>query len=113
MAAAVGGPMAALRNIDLASLGNDEEEAWLERARLDAVVGGRLSMSSLRSGLKCYITFAVSVSLYGNMIMSASFVLDAACKEKKKYFPPAMNILLAWSALFRFANVHKLLGWAM
>jgi len=31
---------------------------WIEEARLDAILGGmKLSMSYLRSGLRCYVAF--------------------------------------------------------
>ena len=52
------GPRGALKSLDLAFKSPAEVGAWIERARLAAILGGcRLSVNSLRSGLRCYITF--------------------------------------------------------
>jgi hypothetical protein len=64
---------------------------WLEEARIDAILGAcRLSMSSVKSGVRCYLAFAEAVA------------------PGKLPFPPELGTLLSWSALFRsegtFAN---------
>ena len=52
------GPRDALRALELAFKSPDDVGAWIEHARLAALLGGcRLSINSLRSGIRCYITF--------------------------------------------------------
>ena len=52
------GPRGALCKLDLGSMSERERQVWIEKARLDAILGGvRLSMASLKSGLRCYIAF--------------------------------------------------------
>ena len=53
------GPRAALRKADLKSLSCDKKRAWIEEARLDALLGHKTAtLRSLRSGVACYMTFA-------------------------------------------------------
>ena len=79
------GPRDALSSLDLSHKSRAEVAMWLEEARLDALLGGcRLSMKSLKSGVRCYMAFAESVN-----------------PLKKRYFPPELNVLLAWSTMFR------------
>ena len=52
------GPREALRELQLGNLNDEERHEWVEGARLDAILGGmRLSMPSVRAGLRCYIAF--------------------------------------------------------
>ena len=86
------GPMKAVREAQLASMCESKRKAWLLEARLDAIVGScRLSLPSVRSGIKCYLAF-----------------VQAAFPAVETLFPPPIDWLLAWSACFRcketFAN---------
>ena len=52
------GPAAALKRMRLEERTPDERFAWIETARLDAILGGmRLSLPCLRTGLRCYVAF--------------------------------------------------------
>lgn len=52
------GPMAALKRVRFDCMDLQAKLRWIEEARLDAILGGmKLSMSSLRSGLRCYVAF--------------------------------------------------------
>lgn len=52
------GPMAVLRKIELRSKTPLELTLWLEKARLDAVLGSCPgSLESMKSGLRCYLAF--------------------------------------------------------
>jgi hypothetical protein len=53
------GPRAALRRANLGSMSCEKKKAWIEEARLDALLGHKTAtLRSLRSGVACYITFA-------------------------------------------------------
>lgn len=57
-AAAASGPMLALTKANFGYMSEAQRLAWAEKARLDALLGGmRLSLPSLRSGLRCYVAF--------------------------------------------------------
>jgi len=69
-----------------------ERVAWVEQARLEAIVGScPKSKQSLRSGMKCWIHFARDVL----------GLLEP--------FPPPLGALLAWSGMFRYncLSVHS------
>ena len=52
------GPRKACELLRLEELGMVDRNAWIEKSRLDAILGGlRLSLASFRSGLRCYIAF--------------------------------------------------------
>ena len=52
------GPMAALRKSRLQDSTEFEKRAWMERARVDAVLDScRLSLKSVQSGIRCYVAF--------------------------------------------------------
>ena len=53
------GPRAALMALHLCDRSESERKAWLEESRVLAVVDScKLSMASVRSGVKCYLEFA-------------------------------------------------------
>jgi len=79
------GPRAALQRLGLDECTRKEREMWSESARIDAILGScRLSLSSVRSGIRCWVSF-----------------LDTMHRGHRKYFPPVREDLLAWSTLFR------------
>ena len=56
----------------LEELTASQRTAWIEEARLDAILGGlRLSIPSLRSGLRCYLAFVskrcVAIAVFGDV----------------------------------------------
>ena len=53
------GPRRALNRVRLADMVPCERGAWLEEARIDATLGAcRLSLKSVRGGVRCYMAFA-------------------------------------------------------
>ena len=95
--------MAARKQLQLHGLNDTARAIWMESARLDAVLGGRRHMGSLRSGLKCYTSFVGSLIVQHRVTCNhrSRVAQDAACGAKRKYWPPSLNVLLAWSSLFR------------
>ena len=66
------GPVAAAKRMRLEELTASQRTAWIEEARLDAILGGlRLSIPSLRSGLRCYLAFVskrcVAIAVFGDV----------------------------------------------
>lgn len=63
----------------------------------------RYSLSSLRSGLKCYIAFMSKqrCPLSGVRVCIAQRNADTCYPGAASYFPPQGEALLAWSTLFR------------
>ena len=58
------GPMAALESLDLSALSESAMAEWLETARLDAILGScRLSLKSVKSGVRCFMAFAGKCSM--------------------------------------------------
>ena len=57
--AAGGGPGQALQELQRKGLCARKMAAWVQSARMDAILGGlqQTTMASLRSGLRCYIAF--------------------------------------------------------
>ena len=79
------GPRGALRKVMEAVGNQDERQAFIKQASLDAVLGAcPKTMDSLKCGIRCY----------------ASYV-DAMAPDMPGYFPPKLDILLSWSTLFR------------
>ena len=79
------GPRRALKVLALVQKSAVERSAWLEQARLDAIVGScRGSLGSVKSGVRCYVAF-VEDSVGGTPV----------------FFPPKLEWVLAWAKLFR------------
>ena len=79
------GPRKALAALQLAGVEVVVKEAWLQQARVNAILGGmKYSMASFLSGLRCWKAF-----------------VDAAFPGTTEYFRPSLDGLLAWSTLFR------------
>ena len=52
------GPRAALKKLDLASKPPEEVGGWMERARMNAILGSCPgSIESVKSGIRCYLAF--------------------------------------------------------
>ena len=59
------GPRATLRDLKLELMSKPEKDAWLERARVHAILGGmRSSMPGFRSALRCYMAFVGAYGLF-------------------------------------------------
>ena len=79
------GPRGALKRVMATVKSEEEKSAFVQRARLDAILGSCLaSMPSVRSGVRCYLAFA-----------------DALGHKEGMYMPPHLDMLLTWSTLFR------------
>ena len=53
------GPRAALDSLELPSMSVQQRQAWIEEARVKAILGScSRSMASVRSGVRCYLAFA-------------------------------------------------------
>ena len=70
------GPAAALKRMHLEDRTPGERFAWIEMARLDAILGGmRLSLPCLRTGLRCILHLLVRRTVVDRTsIRSASFI---------------------------------------
>ena len=79
------GPRRALKVLALVQKSAVERSAWLEQARLDAIVGScKGSLGSVKSGVRCYVAI-VEDSVGGTPV----------------FFPPKLEWVLAWAKLFR------------
>jgi hypothetical protein len=99
------GPAAAAKRMRLEELTPSQRTAWIEEARLDAILGGlRLSIPSLRSGLRCYLAFVskrcVATAVFGDCNIMLLFQ-GACCPGCETFFPPRLKVLLAWTTMFR------------
>ena len=97
------GPRAALRRLRLEDLNAQERATWRENARIDAILGScRLSMPSVRSGIRSWITFIGATPLMWAVgELHSMFLPDSLHQGRVRYFPPACEDILAWSTLFR------------
>ena len=90
---AVAGPRKALRSLQAQNLNVAQGVAWLESARLEAVLGSCMrSLPSVRSGLQCYVAFVKTLAGTGLHVAP---------------FPPRIEWLQAWSRLFRNARTFS------
>ena len=84
---------------------NGQRLVWAEEARLQAILGGcKRSLASVRSGIRCYIAFiGVPVVPYVYTLGCACCVsvADKAFPGTRRYFPPELDHLLAWSTMFQ------------
>ena len=79
------GPSSACKQLAVSCSTTVERRAWLEGARVTAILGSSPhSLSSIRSGLRCWYSFAQCV-----------------LQKHRSELPPSTNDLLAWSTLFR------------
>ena len=87
------GPGMALKSLQQQSFSVAQCGAWMEAARLEAVLGScRRSLPSVRSGLQCYVAFVKTMMGTG---------------ERAAPFPPRIEWLQAWSRLFRSARTFS------
>ena len=79
------GPRAALKKKMQTLFSDEEKRLFVESARLDAILGSCPgSLPSLRSGVRCYISFADAM---GHI-------------EGTMYLPPVLNMILTWPTFF-------------
>lgn len=83
-------PRSAIQQLATSLTTEHDRLLWIERAQVDAIVGAcKLSLGSVRSGIRCYMIFAKTVL------------------RKKQLLPPTADDLLAWSASFRCAGTFS------
>ena len=113
--AAGGGPGQALQELQRKGLCARKMAAWVQSARMDAILGGlqQTTMASLRSGLRCYIAFVggiifLHVHMFTVLTMFSAGIIGTCFPGTTSFFPPSLTCLLAWSVTFRskgtFAN---------
>ncbi len=96
------GPRMAIRELRLSERSEGERRAWLEQARIEAVLGScSLSLSSVRSGLRAYIAFVGGRHLDTSGVVHFVLLADECEPGNTRYFPPKLDILIGWSRLFR------------
>ena len=97
------GPRAALLAAGIIGMNASGKERWIEDARLEALLGNcKSTLTSFRSGVKCYIDFVGRNRVSMNIFVPISLSCCAdTCGKRAKYFPPSLDMLLAWSTLFR------------
>ena len=108
------GPRQAMRHVDLNLRTPQQKRIWLEEARLNAILGGcKKSLPSIRSGVRCYLAFAskqprldkcmiVAVSIW-----SGCYIVPTCDEKLDIFFPPSIDILVAWSNYFRSAGTYR------
>ena len=85
------GPRAVQEQMANRFLCNREREAWIENARIAALLGAcPKSLNSFRSGVRCYLNFAETV-----------------LKVRGSVLPPTLAALLSWSQMFRCADTFS------
>ena len=78
------GPRGAVKRLQSQIADGTDVDVWLDAARNDAILDScRLSMKSVRSGVRCYLAFLETVA------------------PRATPFPPRLDILMAWSTNFR------------
>ena len=98
------GPRAALKELQQVMPRENDRKLWVEQARVEAVLGScPRSLKSLRSGLSAYIAFVGKTAGRRAVRKSLVWAADVCAPGKRQYFPPVLELLLAWSRLFRFA----------
>ena len=79
------GPMRSLKSARIGELTAEQRTQWLESARIAAVLGSApKTFKFALCGIRCWLAFA-----------------DEALGKRDKEFPPTVDDLIAWSALFR------------
>ena len=70
------GPRAALQRLGVEEMCGEDKQLWLENARLMSITGAcRLSMPSVMSGLRCWISFVGKCSCFLPGLLGALVVL--------------------------------------
>ena len=100
------GPRAALMKLGLQAKSPSEKIVWVEDARMRSILGScKLSLPSVMSGLRCWVAF-IGMCVCGCMHCGCGSVFrrafaDVLRPHRKIYFPPELEMLQAWSELFR------------
>ena len=75
-----------------------------------------MSIPSLRSGIRCYIAFVGAAEAYFWCVFVKLLYAvsgSVAGHRKPKLFPPELDVLLAWSTVFRLGWLVVRLDWAV
>ena len=83
------GPRAALLAAGINGMNASGKERWIEDARLEALLGNcKSTLTSFRSGVKCYIDFVGKARLSTNITYSQiAFMLCRYLREEGQVFP--------------------------
>ena len=98
------GPKATMIKLDCRLASESERNKWLEESRMDAILGASSrSHKSVRSGIRCWIAF---VGMWAQCLVCLLLAVNCSCTDqfdpdKKRYFPPPLDLLLSWTTLFR------------
>ena len=98
------GPRAALASAQLNGLSPQARCDWVEESRIDAIMGScSRSMTSWRSGCRCYVSFVGTHQVYfsSQHELLPCMLADTVNPGASHYFPPRLDVLLSWSTLFR------------
>jgi hypothetical protein len=91
--------------VGIKDMSSTERNIWLEEARLSALLGSSsATRKSLRSGVSCYIAFVGDRDVLVLIVCACKTLCmcaDATRHRGNAYFPPDLDVLLAWSTLFR------------
>ena len=82
----------------------EERLTWAETARVGAILDScKLSLKSVRSGVRCYQAYVGEVVCFYicDAAGSRACTAGAVFPEVKAILPPRLEVLLAWSTLFR------------
>ena len=93
-----------MKKFDCRLASESERTKWLEESRMDAILGASSrSHKSVRSGIRCWIAFVgVGRSVFVCLLLAVNCsCTDQFDPDKKKYFPPPLDLLLSWTTLFR------------
>lgn len=100
------GPKAANAHMRFDKMKPGEKLDWLEEARVMAILGScSRTMPSLRSGVRCFLAFAGLSPGEISFLVHIPYVVGH--HEKGPVLPPKLDILLAWSTLFRCTGTWK------
>ena len=108
------GPRAAQESLCKTFGGPADRQRLLKSAKTNAILGSMsLSLDSFMSGIRCYFAFVGRYSACAhNFVINTSCVKGHVFAEAQCYLPPTLDMLLAWSTMFRSAGTfHNYLGY--
>ena len=99
------GPREALQRMGLQDQSDIAKQVWLEEARLEAILGScKLSMPSVRSGIRCYIAFVGTIALFVRSVVAlcawAVFVRCHICRQAAEVLPSFSRLAVGMVSAF-------------
>ena len=100
------GPRASMNDVDFSVMGSRDKLKWVCDARITAILGSNArTLPSVRSGVRCYLAFA---GLVCDRVNIKHCVINMKTGHHGvELLPPRLDILLAWSTLFRCVGTWK------